>query len=324
MVKVHCCCRCCYCCWCCCCCLVCKSAGVLLLLWLPIYCSKEKELEWQSYRATIFFSYFISSLGFVVLIFPLLTLFLFESKLLNSVGSDYIKLLKFGDSLDRCVALKETALEKMAAIVLKANASLAYLEVSFMQTHTHTHSLSLSLSLFFSFFFFFRLFISNFWIFRFFSPLLFFSWWFCLIASAATPHTNACFGPANPLTDHHWLPKCRQIQLCHEGNCWHFLPPLFSFSVLFFFFFLFVFSRPSKKSEIIYKTFLQKVDTRRRWGSTVCIHHKIAVRGTCRLQISALAGLPCLGKKKSGKKWRGRRTNNDQKLFWNKWWVGEK
>ncbi len=48
--------------------------------------------------------------------------------LIDNVGKDYLKLLKYGDSLYRCKQLKRAALGRMCTIVLKQQASLAYLE----------------------------------------------------------------------------------------------------------------------------------------------------------------------------------------------------
>ena len=48
--------------------------------------------------------------------------------LVENVGKDYIKLLKFGDSLYRCKMLKRAALGRMCTVVKKQSASLAYLE----------------------------------------------------------------------------------------------------------------------------------------------------------------------------------------------------
>jgi len=48
--------------------------------------------------------------------------------LVDNVGKDYLKLLKYGDSLYRCKQLKRAALGRMCTIVLKQHSSLAYLE----------------------------------------------------------------------------------------------------------------------------------------------------------------------------------------------------
>jgi len=48
--------------------------------------------------------------------------------LIDNVGRDFIKLLKFGDSLYRCKSLKRAALGRMCTIIKKNKASLAYLE----------------------------------------------------------------------------------------------------------------------------------------------------------------------------------------------------
>lgn len=49
-------------------------------------------------------------------------------RLIDGVGSDYVKLLKYGDSLYRCKQLKRAALGRMCTVMKKQNASLAYLE----------------------------------------------------------------------------------------------------------------------------------------------------------------------------------------------------
>ena len=45
-----------------------------------------------------------------------------------SVGNEYVKLLKFGDSLYRCKLLKKAALGRMATIMKRQTANLAFLE----------------------------------------------------------------------------------------------------------------------------------------------------------------------------------------------------
>ena len=48
--------------------------------------------------------------------------------LIDSVSKDYVRLLKFGDSLYRCKQLKRAALGRMATIMKRQNQSLQYLE----------------------------------------------------------------------------------------------------------------------------------------------------------------------------------------------------
>jgi len=48
--------------------------------------------------------------------------------LIDSVAKDYVRLLKFGDSLYRCKQLKKAALGRMATIMRRQNQSLQYLE----------------------------------------------------------------------------------------------------------------------------------------------------------------------------------------------------
>jgi len=48
--------------------------------------------------------------------------------LVDNVGKDYLKLLKFGDSLYRCKELKRAALGRMCTVMKKLGPSLAYLE----------------------------------------------------------------------------------------------------------------------------------------------------------------------------------------------------
>ena len=48
--------------------------------------------------------------------------------LIDSVSKDYVRLLKFGDSLYRCKQLKRAALGRMATIMRRQNQSLGYLE----------------------------------------------------------------------------------------------------------------------------------------------------------------------------------------------------
>lgn len=48
--------------------------------------------------------------------------------LIDRVAKDYVKLLKYGDSLYRCKQLKRAALGRMAKIIRRQHASLAYLE----------------------------------------------------------------------------------------------------------------------------------------------------------------------------------------------------
>ena len=48
--------------------------------------------------------------------------------LIDSVSKDYVRLLKFGDSLYRCKQLKRAALGRMATVMRRQNQSLGYLE----------------------------------------------------------------------------------------------------------------------------------------------------------------------------------------------------
>lgn len=49
-------------------------------------------------------------------------------QLIDNIGKDYLKMLKFGDSLYRCKELKRAALGRMCTVLKKLNASLGYLE----------------------------------------------------------------------------------------------------------------------------------------------------------------------------------------------------
>merc|ERR1719273_210868 len=49
-------------------------------------------------------------------------------QLIVNIGKDYIKLLKYGDSLYRCKMLKKAALGRMAKLIRQQKASFAYLE----------------------------------------------------------------------------------------------------------------------------------------------------------------------------------------------------
>ena len=44
------------------------------------------------------------------------------------VGKDYVKLLKYGDSLYRCKALKRAALGRMCTVMKRQKGALEYLE----------------------------------------------------------------------------------------------------------------------------------------------------------------------------------------------------
>lgn len=48
--------------------------------------------------------------------------------LINNVAKDYVRLLKYGDSLYRCKMLKKAALGRMCTILKKLTSSLAFLE----------------------------------------------------------------------------------------------------------------------------------------------------------------------------------------------------
>ena len=48
--------------------------------------------------------------------------------LIDNVAKDYVRLMKYGDSLYRCKQLKKAALGRMATIMKKQNQSLTYLE----------------------------------------------------------------------------------------------------------------------------------------------------------------------------------------------------
>lgn len=49
-------------------------------------------------------------------------------QLIDNIGKDYLKMLKFADSLYRCKELKRAALGRMCTVMKKLNASLCYLE----------------------------------------------------------------------------------------------------------------------------------------------------------------------------------------------------
>lgn len=49
-------------------------------------------------------------------------------KLIDNVSSEYVKYLKYGDSLYRCKQLKRAAFGRMVSIIKQQSASLAYLE----------------------------------------------------------------------------------------------------------------------------------------------------------------------------------------------------
>ncbi|KAF3584030.1 hypothetical protein F2Q69_00026256 [Brassica cretica] len=49
-------------------------------------------------------------------------------KLITKIASDYVKLVKYGDSLYRCKSLKVSALGRMCTVMKKVGPSLAYLE----------------------------------------------------------------------------------------------------------------------------------------------------------------------------------------------------
>lgn len=48
--------------------------------------------------------------------------------LIDNIAKDYLKLLKYGDSLYRCKQLKKAALGRMSTLMVRQNSSLAYLE----------------------------------------------------------------------------------------------------------------------------------------------------------------------------------------------------
>ncbi|KAL6523773.1 hypothetical protein OROGR_017376 [Orobanche gracilis] len=48
--------------------------------------------------------------------------------LISKISMDYVKLLKYGDSLYRCKSLKVAALGRMCTVIIRASSSLAYLE----------------------------------------------------------------------------------------------------------------------------------------------------------------------------------------------------
>ena len=47
---------------------------------------------------------------------------------MENVSKDYVRLLKYGDSLYRCKQLKKAALGRMATIIKRQSQSLSYLE----------------------------------------------------------------------------------------------------------------------------------------------------------------------------------------------------
>ena len=68
--------------------------------------------------------------------------------LIDNVAKDYVRLMKFGDSLYRCKQLKKAALGRMCTIMRRQNQSLQYLEQVRLSTihgqHTHVTRQSLS------------------------------------------------------------------------------------------------------------------------------------------------------------------------------------
>jgi len=48
--------------------------------------------------------------------------------LIDNIAKDYVRLIKYGDSLYRCKMLKKAALGRMCTILKKLNSSLLYLE----------------------------------------------------------------------------------------------------------------------------------------------------------------------------------------------------
>jgi nucleolar GTP-binding protein len=57
--------------------------------------------------------------------------------LVDTIAKDYVRLLKFGDSLYRCKQLKRAALGRMVKILLKNGPSLAYLEQVYSRELTY-------------------------------------------------------------------------------------------------------------------------------------------------------------------------------------------
>ena len=54
-----------------------------------------------------------------------------------SVGRDYVRLLKYGDSMYRCKQLKKAALGRMVSIVKRQASSLEYLEQGKVRIRPH-------------------------------------------------------------------------------------------------------------------------------------------------------------------------------------------
>ncbi|CAB4267813.1 unnamed protein product [Prunus armeniaca] len=67
-------------------------------------------------------------------------------KLIGKISNDYVKLLKYGDSLYRCKCLKVAALGRMCTVVKRIGPSLAYLE-QITRADVDVHSLTRSLGL---------------------------------------------------------------------------------------------------------------------------------------------------------------------------------
>ena len=69
-------------------------------------------------------------------------------QLVDSVGKDYVKLLKYGDSLYRCKCLKRAALGRMCTVIKRQKGALEYLEQARRaRRRTSAPALTLSLSL---------------------------------------------------------------------------------------------------------------------------------------------------------------------------------
>jgi len=70
--------------------------------------------------------------------------------LVDNVAKDYVRLLKYGDSLYRCKLLKKAALGRMATIMKRMAQSLTYLEEVIVSIEQHNY-LSTCASLFYSY-----------------------------------------------------------------------------------------------------------------------------------------------------------------------------
>lgn len=179
--------------------------------------------------------------------------------LLLSVAKDYVRLMKYGDSLYRCKQLKRAALGRMCTILKRQKSSLEYLEQGSACWSTLTLSLSHSSA---------RVHCSL-------SIFLHQCVSICLVCPPSTPTPGPCSCAVTPTWE-------SPVSSTRYGDV---SPHCYSGCLLAEIIACFIVGEKKKSSLLSVSG-----DQSRRGRPALCLHHQIPVCGSHGLQIPALAG----------------------------------